>query len=526
MHRSATLLLFAIALTASATATTYEVGDGKPYTSINAVPWESLIAGDTVLIYWRAAPYLEKWVICRQGTAAAPITVRGILGPNGERPIIDGNGATTRLPLDYWNETRGVLKIGGANIPADTMPSYIVIENLEIRAARPPYTFTDDAGNPGVYDNNAAAVYVEKGQNLTIRNCILHDCGNGLFIGPGGPPVTGNILIESNYIYGNGNVGSAFEHNTYTEALGITYQYNRFGPLRAGCNGNGLKDRSAGLVVRYNWLEGGNRELDLVDADGTPALLNDPSYHTTFVYGNVLIEPPGDGNKQLTHYGGDSNVTASYRKGTLYFYNNTLISQRTDSTTLFRLSTNDEHCDARNNIIYVTAAGNSLGLLDQTGVLDMTHNWLKPGWRTSFSPLLGTINDDGTSVTGSTPGFVSEPTQDFHLAAGSACINAATTLNAAALPANDLTRQYVSHQQSAPRSLSGSAWDIGAFEFATAIPGDLNGDGHVDLTDLSILLSAYALCTGQPGFLPAADLDHNGCIDLADLAQLLSHYGT
>lgn len=519
------LAVLVAALTAgvSFAATTYEVGDGKSYTSIGAVPWESLNAGDTVLIYWRSTPYKEKWVICRQGTSAAPITVRGVAGPSGQFPQIDGNGATTRLALDYWNETRGVLKIGGASVPADTTPQYIIIDSLEIFGARPPNTFTDDAGNPGMYDNNAAAVYVEKGQHLTIRNCVLHDCGNGLFIGPNSNPVTGDVLVERNYIYSNGNVGSAYEHNTYTEAIGITYQYNRFGPLLSGAQGNSLKDRSAGLMVRYNWLEGGNRELDLVDADGTPAIVNDPSYHTTFVYGNVIIEPAGDGNKQLTHYGGDSGVTASYRKGTLYFYCNTCVSNRTDSTTLFRLSTNEEHCDARDNVFYAVAAGNSVALLDQTGVLDLTHNWFKPGYRSSFSTLLGTINDDGTSVTGSAPGFVNEAGQDYHLAPASACIDAATALNGAVLPANNVTQQYVKHQAGEPRPNAG-AFDLGGFELIKA--GDINRDGQVDLTDVAILIANYGLCAGAAGFNPQADLDGNGCVDLTDLAILISHFGT
>jgi hypothetical protein len=52
-------------------ATTYEVGLTKPLTAIGQVSWESLQAGDTVLIYWRATPYKEKWVTCRQGTQAA-----------------------------------------------------------------------------------------------------------------------------------------------------------------------------------------------------------------------------------------------------------------------------------------------------------------------------------------------------------------------------------------------------------------------------------------------------------------------
>src|SRR5215207_9607895 len=85
----------------SSGATTYDVGPGKPYLSVGAVPWESLNAGDTVLINYRATPYKEKFVLSRVGTAAAPITVRGVLGPNGERPVLDGNGATTRAQLNY-----------------------------------------------------------------------------------------------------------------------------------------------------------------------------------------------------------------------------------------------------------------------------------------------------------------------------------------------------------------------------------------------------------------------------------------
>ena len=139
----ARLLTVALALlvaTPVANAATYEVGAGKPYATPSAVPWESLQPGDLVLIYWQATPYKDKWVICRQGTAAAPIVVRGVAGPGGERPVIDGNGAVTRLALDYWGEQRAVIKIGGASIPADTMPKYIVIEGLDIRSARPPYS--------------------------------------------------------------------------------------------------------------------------------------------------------------------------------------------------------------------------------------------------------------------------------------------------------------------------------------------------------------------------------------------------
>src|SRR5262245_216880 len=131
----------------SLSATIYEVGEGKKFITIGQVPWEFLKAGDTVLIHYRSIPYKEKWVICTQGTAAAPILVRGVPGPNGALPIIDGNGAITRMSLRYWGENRSLIKIGGATAPPDTMPRFITIEGLDIRNARPPYSFIDCKGN-------------------------------------------------------------------------------------------------------------------------------------------------------------------------------------------------------------------------------------------------------------------------------------------------------------------------------------------------------------------------------------------
>ena len=161
-------------------------------------------------------------------------------------PVIDGRDATTPAGL---NEQRGVIKIGGANNPPDTMPRYITIENLEVRSGRPPYSFTGRAGTTP-YVNNAAAIYVEKAENLVIRGCVLRDSGNGLFIGTSNENLTRDVTVEGNYILDNGNAGSLFEHYSYTAALGIMFQFNRYGPLRAGALGNNLKDRSAGLVAR------------------------------------------------------------------------------------------------------------------------------------------------------------------------------------------------------------------------------------------------------------------------------------
>ncbi len=45
-------------------------------------------------------------------------------------------------------------------------------------------------------------------------------------------------------------------------------------------------------------IESGSRQLDLVESDNDD-IVDDPSYGTIFVYGNVLVEPDGAGNSQI-----------------------------------------------------------------------------------------------------------------------------------------------------------------------------------------------------------------------------------
>jgi parallel beta-helix repeat protein len=379
--------------------------------------------------------------------------------------------------LNYWSENRGIIKIGGANTPADLMPKYIVIENLEIRGARASYSFTDDSNMTMSYSANASTIYVEKCENCTIRNNVLHDSGNGLFVASSDGSVSRDVVIAGNRIYDGGNVGSIFEHNVYTAALGIRFEGNFLGRLLTGAGGNNLKDRSAGTVIRYNWIEGGNRQLDLVDGEDSATIRNDPAYAATYVYGNVLIEHVNDGNRQMAHYGGDSGNTSAYRKGTMHFYNNTLVSNRTDRTTLFRASTNDETVDARNNIFYSTAAGSTVALADESGVFNLNRNWIKPGWVVSFGTFTGTVNSTGT-ITGSAPGFAGEGAQDYRLTSDSQCVNAAgnSALHPAVLPTHEVIRQYVKHATTESRSSDG-VYDIGAHEFAKRRRGIITSVG-------------------------------------------------
>lgn len=56
-------------------------------------------------------------------------------------------------------------------------------------------------------------------------------------------------------------------------------------------------------------------------------------------------------------------------------------------------------------------------------------------------------------------------------------------------------------------------------------PGDVDGDGDVDVSDLGALLAAFQTCQGDPAFDARADFNSDGCVDLTDLGTLLAHYG-
>lgn len=433
-------------------ARVWEIGPGQAYAEIHDAPWASLAPGTLVRIHWRPEPYRTKWVISTEAREDAPVVVTGV--PDGGRlPVISGDGAVTPPGLDFWGEDRSLIKIGGSNAPGGE-PGWVYVERLELRDAHPARTFSDDRGQPGVYRDNAASITVEVGHDIVLRGNRIVGSGNGLFTSP--PAV--DVAIQCNLVEGNGNAGSAFEHNLYLNGRGALVEYNRFRALCPSCLGNNLKSRSSGLVVRYNWIEDGNRQLDLVDA-GDEAILARADYADVFVYGNVLVEGPDQGNSQVVHYGGDSGDETRYRDGTLHFFHNTVVSTRTGNTTLFRLSFDDAHADVRNNVFFAQAGGARLAVLVERGSADLRTNWMPAGWRDSFGSLSGTVSTED-NVEGQDPGLVDPASADYRLAGGSPARGIAGPA-AGSAGAHPVRRTYVPHRSGAARS---STADAGAFE--------------------------------------------------------------
>lgn len=441
----------------------WEIGPGQQYEDPSAAPWESLQPSTLVRIHARPTPYAHKWVINVAASEDRPVVVTGVPAADGTLPVITGDGATTRAELDYWNDERSVIKLGGSSVPDNEAPSWVTLQHLEVRSAHAGYGFTDDAGQPGSYAKNAAAIHIEKGAHLTIAGCTIHDSGNGVFAGH----LASDIRVAHNHIFGNGNVGSAFEHNTYMSADGILYEGNHYGPLRAGADGNNLKDRSAGLVVRYNWIEGGNRQLDLVDS-AELAADSAADYHVGFVYGNVLFETEGQGNSQIIHWGGDSDDPTAYHGGTLHLFHNTIVSTRSGNTTVLRLSSADGIADLRNNLIVATAGSGKLAISAGDGTIELRDNWFTGGWKKSH----GTLTGDIILITGNSgpdPGFADLDGGDLVASEG---VDKAGPLAEAAVD-HPVTLQYVSHQATEPRPVV-AAPDIGALEHPAPPTPDLS----------------------------------------------------
>jgi len=456
----------------------YQVGPGKAFENIGDVPFESLLAGDTVRIFWRAAHYHEKLMIGGVGTADQPIRVCGVAGPNGELPVIDGDGATTRPSLQFpfdGHQSRGLVVIGHEHdAPYDEQPAHILLESLEIINASPENPYIDKYGQTQTYFDSAAGVFVQRADDVTVRGCVVHDNNNGLFIGTSGDTeLTQRVLIEGNYIHSNGSLTDYYHHNVYNEASGVIYQFNRFGEPRAGAGGEvlgaNIKERSAGVTIRYNWIEDGAHLIDLVDAqEAASSTLPMPTFHESFIYGNVLLRT-GTHKGSMVHYGGDSGIFEHYRKGTLFFYENTVIVNNEggadyDRPAVFQISTNDETLVAANNIFYSPVAPGALspivllGVHDGStdGVASFVGNWVTTGW-SPFDPFPGSnivaeVSGLGGSIFGASPGFLGADVGDFRLAPKAAALGAGVDLAAVMPSAAPVTFEYVLHQTGKPRA--------------------------------------------------------------------------
>jgi hypothetical protein len=481
---------------ASGQGTDYQVGPGKAYTTLDTVPWETLKAGDTVRIFYSATPYKGKFAVFGQGTAAAPIRICGVRGPHNERPMIDGNGAVSRAQSTYANmisgdaatrdihEGRSLILLKGDANHYTSYPQYIQIDGLDIRNTYPGNPYTNSLGQLTRYNTSfSACIWAARGQNVTIADNEISGCPIAIYtvsLDDGDFAVTKRIRIAGNYMWGAGYPGEVHEHTTYTESSDIVIEFNRYGALRSGADGNSIKDRSVGTVVRYNRIEDGAHAIDLVEAEDFPiTATKDPAYRSTFVYGN-LISKDGDLGSFI-HYGGDHYCSTAgagwgeplFRKGTLYFFNNTIYATSSaNDAWLFQLATTEEKAEVWNNVFVFAANVTNKNMRMSSdlngsawtpgGILNLGKNWISTGWADSdqYHPVPGQLNGTANLITGATSPL---DANTFMPLAGSAVVDAGVAGPAAA---SGYSVNYQISNASVPsvRKVNGSAVDLGALE--------------------------------------------------------------
>lgn len=476
--------LFVVMFSSLLQAAIYEVGPGKTNTELDTVPWLTLTAGDQVLISWRAEPYRTKIGIRGRGTEQQPIVISGVLGPNGEKPIITGDNATTPSSLNgffnqQWDEMLGTILIKKSSSDSwGYKPGYILFENLVISGGHPSYQYTSQTGSKVNFGNGSAGIWAVLVENLEVKNCDFIDNANGLFVlskNNAEEETSRNILVEGNLFSQNGISGSYREHNSYIQASDVVYQFNKFERLRPGAEGSTLKDRSSGVHVRYNWIEPSARAIDLVEPeDSFNILTNESNWENTYVYGNYIYHDADEANQEgsivgssLIHYGGDSGNTSIYRSGNLYFYNNTYVVNSSQATSwnmrLFDLSTSDQNVVVENNIFY-TQGTSAFVMLKSVGSIEFAgKNWLS---NNLGLPSSNQLTISGSIIRGDNPGFEDVQNRGLELTASSALIDEGLAINLSLPPLN---MQIDSDRNRNGRAVVGANIDLGANEFGSVI---------------------------------------------------------
>ncbi len=434
--------------------TVYEVWPWKQYSDLNQIPREDLKPSTLILIYYRTQPYKNKFVINVSATKTKPVVILWIPDKNGNLPKIDWNSAITRQQLDYRNEERSLIKVWWSSKPSENIkPSRIYIENLDIYWAKYWNSFVDDHWKRQKYSKNATCVHIEYWDNIFLRNNKIHNCSNWIFT----THFTDHIFIQWNQIYNNWNVWDIYTHNTYTESKNIVYEYNYMWKLLNWAKWNNLKDRSAWTIIRYNWIEWWNRQIDLVETS-YDELKNLSQYNKTYVYWNILVEDSDEWNQQILHYGWDWWDKSKYRNWILYFYNNTVVSYRNWYTTLINLSLNSAQMFVYNNIFYTKAWPGNFALSDWRWQFYLENNVLPTKRKQTHNSYFDWQMFAKNNIETNEPWFQNTNFKNYHLLRNSVAIWKAKKLDNQFLP---VSKQY---KNKAKFEIRKSVNDIWAFE--------------------------------------------------------------
>lgn len=440
----------------------FEVGPGKPYTDVDQVPWEFLLPGDRVYIYSRPAAYNRTIVLTACGTEDAWIEVIGVRDPvTGAMPVFDGADAICADGRHYpILDGSALVSIGPFTAGTDgtaygTKARFIHVTGLELKNAHP----TKDRLPRGAtiataWGEFSEGFYVLGGHNICIQGNKIHTCGLGVFVNSTNHDrfQSHRIHVCNNWIYNCSSEGSYSTHGMYLEAIGTIVEFNVIGANYPGSNGDAVKERSSGVVYRYNCItatanavafrdpsnedsaQNGILESQAVDSLGTLMV------QKIFCYGNTFLVK---GTPQAVIGVGDGG-NGELRSGNLYFYSNIVLAEMDGQSgytgvyydpyrvPLFSMwnTRSPITVHARNNLFYTktaTPAGKlaPFGLFSWQGLADWQSNWCNRFVLTAYDTNYASNIARGVQYTGvglnglseatDSPGFVNLAAGDIDL---------------------------------------------------------------------------------------------------------------
>ena len=271
-------------------AAVLEVGDDKPFQQL-----EKAVAaaknGDEIIVHPKrdGTAYRQSAVLVRTPN----LTIRSA---DPQKPVeLDGDG--------FVYSGRG--DIPRAIVQFDPEASGCTLDGFRLVNARNE-------------SHNGAGVRINQANDVMIRNCEIRDNDMGIMSNGETAKRSGaRQMIEKCTITDNGTgKDPGFNHNLYLGGTSVTV---RECTIARAVTGHNLKSRAhLNFIVRNHIYDSCNRELDLVDAEGT----TDVPGSDSFLIGNTIAKDPKcGGNKAVVHFGRDGNAS---HDGTVWLIGNTI----------------------------------------------------------------------------------------------------------------------------------------------------------------------------------------------------------
>ena len=296
--------------------------------------------------------------------------------------------------------------------------------------------------------------------NLTVVNCKFMNCQNGILEGNGNVS-SSNVIIRDSEFENNGYqlpndpTYSGYEHHIYIGASTDTLLVENCYFHRPRGQANSIKTRAQRSFILYN----------LIDEEATGYgswEINIAQGGLNIIMGNIIIQGPAGANHGMIGYDAVTNPLEDF-----YFVNNTVINLYAGNNRYFNTvpSSGINTYKIYNNIFAsVTGASNVMFSGYDPVVMDTSNNIIE----TDYAALA----------------FANPSALDYSLTAGSTAAidsgtNAGITNTGFSLTPVNMYQSFTSALL--PRATTGTAIDIGAYEYAGTSGIEENQPGAISI---------------------------------------------